>query len=189
MTPRSRRRPSAEPPAPPPDVPAALGIAERFLATRPRTRLEIARRLRRAGVEDAVAEEVLARLERLGYVDDAAFARYWVEQRDRFAPRSRALLALELRRLGVAPEVLDEVTEADASTPTDDAAPVDEPDRARLALAKYLRGRQLQGGPTELSRALGFLRRRGFGYGIAREALRGALGAEGERLDLDLPPE
>ena len=40
-------------------------------------------------------------LEAQGYLDDHAFARFWVENREQFRPRGRRALAYELRQKGV----------------------------------------------------------------------------------------
>jgi len=80
-----------------------------LLEHRPRSRAELRQRLRRAGAEDEAIEEALQRLERVDLVDDEAFARFWVEQRLAFRPRSKRALAFELRRQGVSKEVLDGV--------------------------------------------------------------------------------
>ncbi|MFN2483371.1 MAG: regulatory protein RecX [Candidatus Limnocylindria bacterium] len=158
---RSQGRSSDDRPAP--DLESALAVAERFLATRPRTRDEVVRRLHRAGASQAVIDDVVTRLERLGYVDDAAFARYWVEQRDGHAPRGRRALSSELRRLGVNPADVDDALST---------APV-ETDRADAALARHLRGADLPAAdPARLARALSYLRRRGFDYATARDAVR-----------------
>ena len=63
---------------------------------------EVEQRLRKAGAEDAVIRATLERLERIGFVDDVAFAGWWVEQRDRHAPRGRAALETELRAREIA---------------------------------------------------------------------------------------
>ncbi|RPH34935.1 MAG: hypothetical protein EHM90_05215, partial [Chloroflexi bacterium] len=86
--PRTSARATKEP-KPPPDAEQAFEIAGRFLGTRPRSRWEVEQRLRRAGTDDPVIGDTLTRLERIGFVDDLAFARWWVEQRDRHSPRGR----------------------------------------------------------------------------------------------------
>jgi regulatory protein len=58
--------------------------------------------LRRAGVDEAVAESVLGQLRRHQLVDDRAFAEYWVEQRQTFRPRGARLIRAELAQRGVA---------------------------------------------------------------------------------------
>ena len=54
----------------------ALGL----LAVRPRSRRELERRLLQAGFASAEVTDVLSRLERVGLVDDEAFARALAEQ-------------------------------------------------------------------------------------------------------------
>lgn len=179
MRPRHRRQ-RAERPSEPPEPAAALEIAVRFLAPRPRTRLEVERRLRRAGADSGVIDATLERLAELGYLDDAAFARWWADQRDRHAPRGRRLIEAELRRSGVPREVIEAYRDEHDSPerpPEDAALPGTEAERARQALAAHLRGRPM---PVEFDarRRLGmFLVRRGFDPETVRGALREA-GAE-----------
>jgi len=61
----------------------------------------VRQRLRRAGVDDAVAESVLERLRRHELLNDTAFAEYWVEQRQTFRPRGARLLRAELASKGI----------------------------------------------------------------------------------------
>src|SRR5690348_9918162 len=83
------------------DPASALDTAVRYLAQRPRSEYEVRQRLKRDGVDQAVAERVLEQLRRHQLVDDRAFAEYWVEQRQTFRPRGKRLLSAELARLGV----------------------------------------------------------------------------------------
>ena len=171
----SERRPAK--PRTAPDAAGAMEIAVRFLGTRPRTRWELERRLRRAGAGEAVIEGTLERLGELGYVDDAAFARWWGEQRDRHAPRGRWLLEAELRRHGVPRDVIDayraEHHEPERA-PEDAGLPGTEADRARDALERHLRGRPLPDEPKALQRIGMYLMRRGFDPETVRTILRTA---------------
>jgi regulatory protein len=132
-----------------------------FLAARPRSALEIRRRLRAAGVDDGPVSETIARLERQGLVDDAQFAAFWVEQRQTFKPRGPRALRSELRARGVAG---DTITRAIAATSENQ---VDAACRAGLREA----GRRCAHGEREFAQALGkYLARRGFDYGVVRDA-------------------
>jgi regulatory protein len=173
-----RRRPAAD--REPPGREAAFEIAGRYLATRPRSRWEVERRLRHAGASDEVVAATLARLEQLAFVDDVAFARWWAEQRDRHAPRGRRLLEAELRQHGVPREVIlslrDETEPLESS---DETLPATEGERAMTALQAHLRGRPLPSGDPRAMQRLGtFLVRRGFDPETARAALRAAASAE-----------
>ncbi len=105
------------------------------------------------------------------YVDDEAFARYWIEQRETNRPRGRQLLAQELRLKGVDREVIREAI-AEAG--------VDEQAAARqLAEAKLPRYRQLD--PQVRWRRLGaYLMRKGFRYETVRAVLQDVLAGEEE---------
>ncbi|NJN82840.1 MAG: hypothetical protein HC802_11555 [Caldilineaceae bacterium] len=65
-----------------------------YLSFRPRSRQEVLRNLRDKGYLEAHIEAALARLEGYGYVDDQEFARFWLENRTRFKPRSVARRSL-----------------------------------------------------------------------------------------------
>ena len=154
-----------------------MEVAARFLATRPRTRWEVERRLRRAGFMDAEIGAALDRLAELGYLDDAAFARWWAEQRDRHSPRGRRMIEAELRQRGVPRDVIEvfreEHTEPERA-PEDAGLPGDEAARAREALAKHLRGRPLPSDARALQRVGTYLMRRGFDAEVVRSTLRTA---------------
>src|SRR6266542_33079 len=62
-------------------------------------------RLEQVESGDKAFQAALARLAELGLVDDAAFARFWVENRQACRPRGAGALRDELRRKGIAPDV------------------------------------------------------------------------------------
>jgi regulatory protein len=158
-----------------------MEIAVGYLGTRPRTRWETERRLRRAGTSDAVIAETVERLAELGYLDDAAFARWWGEQRDRHAPRGVRLIETELRQHGVPREVVEAYRLEHAAPerrPEDEAVPASEAERAADALSRHLRGRPLPAEPKALQRIGMFLMRRGFDPETVRATIREAGAAE-----------
>jgi regulatory protein len=158
-----------------------MELAAHFLATRPRTRREVERRLQRAGAAADVVEATLARLAALSLLDDLAFARWWTEQRDRHAPRGRRMVEAELRQHGVPHDVIERMRDEEV-----DRSPDTEEELARIALERHLRGRPLQLDRKAMQRVGMFLVRRGFGPEIVRATLRraGAIepdgGASGE---------
>jgi regulatory protein len=140
--------------------------AVRFLAPRPRSRAEVRRRLLRphpkrpVPTPDAV-ERILDRLQEMELLDDRQFADFWVENRERFSPRSARALGQELRQRGVARETVEEVSE-----------PERDEERALAAGRQRLRGMAGLDYETFRARLGGFLLRRGFGYSVVRTTLR-----------------
>jgi len=174
--PGRRRRAIPEAERTPPDPEGAMEIAVRFLGTRPRTRWELERRLRKAAASDDVISATLDRLAGMGYVDDVAFARWWAEQRDRHAPRGRRMLEAELRQHGVPRDVLEELRGTELVEPALDGEPLPatESDRARVALDRHLRGRAVPDEARARQRLGAFLIRRGFDPDTVRATLRTA---------------
>ena len=165
-----------------------MEVAARFLATRPRTRWEVERRLRRAGTAEPEIAAALDRLAELGYLDDAAFARWWGEQRDRHSPRGRRMIEMELRQRGVPREVIEAYREEHvdpARAPEDIGLPGDEAERAREALAKHLKGRPMPADARAVQRVGMYLMRRGFDAEVVRSTLRSVAAGniEGEASD------
>ncbi len=132
----------------------------KYLAYRPRSSAEIKRYLREKGVDPLVGERVLDRLRSDGLVDDLAFARYWVENRESFRPRGRRLLGQELRAKGIGQGLIAEVlTDVDEGRSAYQAAVQRAARYARLDDEAFR------------EKMYGFLRRRGFDYEVTRETI------------------
>ena len=100
-----------------------LDAAASFLGVRPRSIAETRRRLRHLGYPAELVDGVIDRLAEMGYLDDEAFSRAWVESRDRARPRGTAALRRELALKGVAREVIaDVLDERNAGAPNADLA-------------------------------------------------------------------
>jgi regulatory protein len=162
-----------------------MEIATRFLGTRPRSRREVELRLRRAAAAPDIVELTLDRLAAVGLIDDTAFARWWLEQRDKHAPRGRRMVEAELRQHGVDRRAIEALREELAAfdtagvdrSPQANAGgvlegPLSEEERARTALARHLRGRPLPEDRAAQQRIGMFLMRRGFDSETVRRALK-----------------
>jgi SOS response regulatory protein OraA/RecX len=94
------------------DDPAlVLEAAARFLEVRARSVAEVRRRLGQAGYRADLVDGAIGRLTELGMLDDATFARAWIESRDRARPRGEIALRRELALKGVDRTVVDELLE------------------------------------------------------------------------------
>jgi regulatory protein len=88
-----------------------MEAAAAFLAVRPRSVAETRRRLRHHGYRHDLVDEVVRQLSALGYLDDEAFARAWVESRDRARPRGESALRRELSVKGIDRDTVARVLE------------------------------------------------------------------------------
>ena len=138
----------------------AVAGALRLLAMGPRSERDLRQRLRRRGIARPAVEAAIERMRELGYLDDAAFAKSYVEARQSSTPRSKRYLAFELRQKGIDKDLSAEALEV-----------VSDDDAAYQAAQRRLRS--LHGLDHQaFQRRLGsFLAARGFGYGVARSAI------------------
>ncbi len=125
-----------------------------FIGYRPRSSAEVHRNLIKRGVPETLAQETIERLQRAGLVNDEAFARTWVENRNAFRPRSRSLLKMELRQKGLTDETIQSVL---AEQDNEEALALE-------AARKYMRRLEGLDWPEFRRKLGGFLARRGFSY-------------------------
>lgn len=137
--------------------------ALRLLRVRARAERDLRMRLRQKDFDAAAIDAEIARLRNVGLLDDSAFAEAFVEERTRRSPRSARMLRQELSVRGVSPGV------AAAST-----AEVDEVALATEIALGQLRKRHPFTFDEFIEKAGPFLNRRGFGFDVARTALRRA---------------
>ena len=159
----------------------ARQICLRLLTTAPRTRAQLATALRRRRIPAEAAEAVLGRFTDVGLIDDAAFARAWVESRHYGRGLSRRSLSAELRRQGVQTE---EVREAvDTLDPEQEAA------TARRLVEQRMAGTRGQPPEVRVRRAAGTLARKGYPPGLVFRLIKEVLEQEGPHEALELDPD
>lgn len=78
-----------------------------LLSFRPRSEYELRTYLKRKQQEPELIDRILNKLSKLGYVDDAGFAKRWVEHRRAIKPISSLKLRAELKQKGLANEHID----------------------------------------------------------------------------------
>jgi regulatory protein len=159
----------------------ARQICLRLLTVAPRTRAQLAQALRRRGVPGDAAEAVLARFTDVGLIDDAAFARAWVESRHHSRGLSRRSLSAELRRQGVQTEEIREAVgtlDAEREVAT-----------ARRLVEQKMAGTRGQPPDVRVRRAAGTLARKGYPAGLVFRLIKEVLEQEGAAEALDLDPD
>jgi regulatory protein len=134
------------------------------LTGRARSRQELATKLASRDVPEEVS-----------LVDDAAFARTWVEGRRSAKGLARRALAQELRRKGVDDEVAREALA--------EVEPDDETETARVLVRKKLRSMSGLETPVATRRLVGMLARKGYAPGTAYSVVREELAARGDEVD------
>ena len=140
--------------------PVAMGRALNLLGYRARSEAEVRDRLRRYGYVEETIEGVVVRLEELGYLDDAEFARLKArEKARRYGPRR---VSTELKKSGVGEALAREVVE-------EEFAGRSEMGEARSAAARRYNGR---GSEAEARRVYGFLVRRGYSAEVCDQVAR-----------------
>lgn len=157
---------AAGPPADPEAV--ARKILLDSLTGQARSRQELADRLAKKDVPDDLATALLDRFTEVGLIDDAAFARQWVESRHRSRGLAPRALAQELRRKGVDGEA--------ASAALEQIDDDDQRAAARALVDKKLRSMRGLDPQVATRRLAGLLARKGYAAGLAFAVVREALG-------------
>jgi regulatory protein len=158
----------------------AREICLRMLTLAPRTRAQLANALRRQGIPGPVADDVLARFSDAGLIDDAVFARAWVESRHYSRGLAGRALTAELKQRGVEDE---EIREAVAGL-----GPDAEADTARQLVVRKLEATRGQPAQARVRRLAAMLARKGYPPGLAFRVIREAMEAEGATIDIGEEP-
>jgi regulatory protein len=144
----------------------ALDLSYRYLGYRDRTVLEVRRHLESKRVEPDTIEQAVAELREQGYLDDARFARRFVEDRRMLDHWGNERIERKLLASGVDGELVT----AALHTAEDGGAPESQFDAA-LATLRH-RFRVPPESEKDRNRALGFLVRKGYELDVAYDAIR-----------------
>ena len=146
---------------------AARLICLRLLTGGPRTRAQLATALRKRRIPDEVATCVLGRFAEVGLIDDAAFARAWVESRHHGRGLARKALAAELRQRGVA--------DGEVRSAVGLLGPQDELATAQRLVARRVAASRGKPMPARARQLMSMLARKGYPAGLAAQVVREAL--------------
>lgn len=152
------------------DYAEALDKTLKFLSFRPRSERELMDYLKRRELGEYAQELILEKLAGYGYVDDKAFAEWWIGQRKDFKPRSRRHIVSELMRKGVSRGVIEDAL----SSSGDDF----DLNACRTVAEKRWRTYQ-KFPPREARMKLGqYLSRKGFSWEIIEKVVNGFLSSK-----------
>ena len=134
----------------------ALSVALHFLKFRPRSVFEIKQKLKTKGFEDKEIEKLISALKKEKLLDDQKFAKMWVRDRNLLKPEGSFLLKMELRKLGISDNDIENALKDQ-----------DEEKLARQALESKSRLKQ-----ADFAKKAAFLQRRGFKTSIIYQILK-----------------
>lgn len=137
-----------------------------YLTYRPRSTKEIIQYLTKKEFEPPIIEATLKRLQKYNYINDAEFARLWVEDRKRHRPRGLFALRHELKGKGI-----DEETIQKALLKYNELEPAWRAISARLQGWSSLPEFELK------IKTYNFLKQRGFSYETCEETFNRAIKA------------
>ena len=146
----------------------AKNTAYRYLTIRPRSRVEVERKLQDREFPPDIVSSVIDHLIKLGYLNDEQFARQWAASRVRSRGFGRRRLEQELRSKGVSRDTIKETLGTLFEDGSEAEVARREADKKHRTLTRFepaVRRRRLAG----------FLERKGFSSEIIRTILRTVL--------------
>lgn len=156
----------------------ARTVALRLLQRRLRSRAEIEAALRRRNVPGETILAVSAELRVAGWLDDARFARVWIQDRMALRPCGARRLRAELLAKGITPQIAEEAIAALVPRAAEDTMALEQA-RARL---KRLGGLA----PVVARRRLAaWLQRRGYAADVIARTLRAVTREHPDQPDVD----
>ena len=134
----------------------------KFAMLRPRSEKEIDDYLKRKKIHESMWKDLFDKLKHFELLDDAKFAKWWVDQRLSFKKISAKLLKLELLKKGIDRNIIDDVMEV---------TPIDEEKMARDLLSK--RAYKWEGLPEREAKQKKFqyLAGKGFDYEVVEKVI------------------
>ncbi len=139
------------------------GRALNYVAMRQRTSWEVTFYLERKGADVPLAHDIVSKLSELGLIDDAKFARAFINDRVSLKPSSRRKIIMELKKKRVPEAVINhafsELVENSEVNPE------------RTALLEIITRKRRQTKYQDNTKLMQYLARQGFGYSDIKAAL------------------
>ncbi len=139
----------------------------RFLSYRPRSEKEISdylakKALRSQGLTEEIIAKVIEKLKEYKFIDDTAFAKFWVEQRTKFKRKPIRVIEYELKQKGIEENLIEEILS------TLDDKDLDLGNAKKLAEKKldFYRGLDVR---KRREKVMNYLLRKGFSYDTVKK--------------------
>ena len=134
------------------------GNALRYAAMRLRSRWELESYLQRKQASPDLAIQIMDKLERIGMINDLAFAQSWVENRHLLRPTSKRKLQQELQAKRLSGDIIQQVLQADETTDQE-------------SLSEIIQRKHRQSKYQDNLKLMQYLARQGYGYSDIKSAL------------------
>lgn len=142
----------------------ARNNAYMLLRIRPRSEREVRDRLKLKGYGPDLVDEIVEALKKAGDIDDAKFARFWLESRMHQNPMGDVVLQYELKKRGVSEDIIKATLEHKAENYDEYAIALP------MAKERFRRFSKIDR-PKALKRVYDFMLRRGFRYETVQRVL------------------
>jgi regulatory protein len=129
-----------------------LNFAINFLSFRPRSEWEMRFHLRKKTKDEELINRIIEKLTLIKQIDDESFAKWFLDQRNTFRPKSDRILTQELRAKGIGQEIIKKVLSEDETSELEKA----------LKLIKK---------PMDREKVIRYLGSRGFSWDIIKDVL------------------
>jgi regulatory protein len=135
----------------------------RWATVRPRSIKEVKDYFKIKKVPESLWDDLIAKLIDFGLLNDEEFAKWWVESRQEFSPKSKRVLIQELKLKGITSDIISKVLES-----TD----LDEETTAKNFLKKRELHWKAIPKETRQQKMLIFLVGKGFSFDLAQKAVK-----------------
>ena len=146
------------------EISKAKSYVYRILARRMYTTKEIRDKLVERGYVDKIIEDVIATLERYGYLNDRTYAEEWIESRMRSKPKGKIALRRELGRKGIDTSIIEDAL----------SRAFDESKEAEMAMdlaCRKVRSYNVDDPVAAKRKLQSFLLRRGFDFETVKDVI------------------
>ena len=134
----------------------------RFASMRPRSEKEVERWFQKKDVHKSLWDELKERLKYFELLNDTKFAKWWVDQRQAFRPKSKRVLIGELRLKGISSEIINNLFED---------TKIDEVKMAQDLISKKMYKWEKLDSKLKKQKMTQYLAQKGFGWNVIEQVL------------------